>query len=91
MPFYPPGHSGGNRETFDFLGFTHYWAASRKGRALVERQTMSKRLTRALEGLRQYCRENRHEPLEELWKGIGIDSDSDSDPDAAWVAGDSQH
>jgi len=68
MPFFPP--MGGHRETFDFLGFTHSWGTSRKGRAIVTRQTMSKRLTRGLDGLRQYCRKNRHRPLEEQWKSL---------------------
>ena len=63
LPFFPPSHDG-KRETFDFLGFTHSWGTSRKGRPIVKRQTMSKRLTRALDGLRQYCRKNRCRPLE---------------------------
>ena len=70
VPFYPPDRNGGKRETFNFLGFTHQWGTSRKGRAIVTRQTMSKRLTRALDGLRQFCRENRTQPLEEQWKSL---------------------
>jgi hypothetical protein len=31
---------------------------------------MGKRLTRALDGLRQFCRQNRTEPLEEQWKAL---------------------
>jgi hypothetical protein len=70
MPFYPPERNGGKRETFDFLGFTHHWGTSRKGRAIVTRQTMSKRLTRALDGLRQFCRKNRTCSLAEQWKAL---------------------
>lgn len=70
VPFYPPEQNGGKRETFDFLGFTHQWGTSRKGRAIVTRQTMGKRLTRALDGLRQFCRQNRTEPLEKQWKAL---------------------
>jgi RNA-directed DNA polymerase len=50
-------------ETFDFLGFTHYWGRSRKGQWLVRRKTARKRLGRALKAMNQWCRENRHEPL----------------------------
>lgn len=70
VPFYPPSRNGGKRETFDFLGFTHHWGTSRKGRAIVVRQTMRKRLTRALDGLRQYCRANRSRELGEQWKAL---------------------
>lgn len=31
---------------------------------------MSKRLTRALDGLRQYCRAHRTDPLNSQWKGL---------------------
>jgi group II intron reverse transcriptase/maturase len=70
VSFYPPESNGGKRETFDFLGFTHSWGKSRKGRAIVKRQTMSKRLTRALERVRKYCRANRNEALETQWKAL---------------------
>lgn len=70
VPFFPPERNGGERVTFNFLGFTHSWGTSRKGRAYVQRQTMSKRLTRALDGLRQYCRKARTEPLVCQWEGL---------------------
>jgi hypothetical protein len=70
VPFFPPAKSGGRRETFDFLGFTHCWGTSRKGRPFVRRQTMRKRLTRALDGLRAYCREVRTLPLVTQWTGL---------------------
>jgi RNA-directed DNA polymerase len=31
---------------------------------------MSTRLTRALDGLRQFCRKHREQPLEEQWKSL---------------------
>jgi len=52
-------------ETFDFLGFTHHWGKSRKGRWVVQRKTAKKRLTRSLKVVRQWCRLNRHLPLKE--------------------------
>lgn len=45
----PTACGGGERpETFDFLGFAHYWGKSRKGYPLVMRKTMASRLRRAL-------------------------------------------
>lgn len=70
VPFFPPARSGGRRVTFDFLGFTHHWATSQKGRAYVQRQTRSSRLTRALDGLRRYCRQVRSQPLAQQWQGL---------------------
>ena len=49
--------------TFDFLGFTHYWGASRTGGWVVKRKTAKGRLKRALAALSDWCRKNRHEPI----------------------------
>jgi RNA-directed DNA polymerase len=57
--------------TFDFLGFTHYWGKSRTGRWVVRRRTMRKRFARALKGLNQWCRKNRHEPLRQQVERLG--------------------
>ena len=70
VPFFPPDCLNGRRETFNFLGFTHTWGTSRRGRAVVKRQTMSKRLTRALDGIRQYCRTHRTLALSEQSTGL---------------------
>ena len=40
------GGSGGKPETFDFLGFTHYWGKSRKGRQAVKKKTAAVRFRR---------------------------------------------
>ncbi len=50
-------------ETFQLLGFTHYWARSRKGRWVVKRKTASKRLSRAIRSIADWCRWNRHRPV----------------------------
>jgi RNA-directed DNA polymerase len=66
-----PDHDGRNnpggnlQRTFTFLGFTHYWGRSRKGRAVVKRKTAAKSLTRALTTIRQWCRHHRHDPVSE--------------------------
>jgi RNA-directed DNA polymerase len=66
------GEGGGDKpETFDFLGFTHHWAKSRKGRWFVRRKTACKRLSRALKTIHQWCRKNRHRPVEELMRELG--------------------
>ena len=46
--------------TFDFLGFTHYWALSRKRHWVVKQKTASSRFTRAFTKIATWCRRNRH-------------------------------
>ena len=49
--------------TFGLLGFTHYWGRTRRGGWAVMRQTASKRLSRAVRSIAQWCRKNRHRPV----------------------------
>lgn len=58
-------------ETFDFLGFTHYWAKSRKGRWVIRRRTARKRFGRSLKAISQWCRKKRHEPLRQQVETLG--------------------
>ena len=53
------------KSTFDFLGFTHYWARSRQGYWVIKRRTAKKRLRRTLTALWQWCRSHRHRKVEE--------------------------
>jgi RNA-directed DNA polymerase len=53
--------------TFDFLGFTHYWGKSRKGRYVVKRKTAGKRMRRFTRTIWEWCRKNRHLPLSEQY------------------------
>ena len=46
--------------TFGWLGFTHYWARSRKGRWVVKRRTAKDRLNAALKRVNLWCRRHRH-------------------------------
>ena len=48
---------------FDFLGFTHVWVKSRKGRDVVRQRTAKSRLARALLAVKAWCRHNRHQPI----------------------------
>lgn len=50
-------------ETFDFLGFTHYWGRTLKGGWAVKRKTAKNRLQRALHALSAWCAKNKHQPL----------------------------
>lgn len=56
--------------TFDFLGFTHYWARTLRGYWVIKRKTMGKRLRRFMKAIWQWCRENRHEPLKEQYRAL---------------------
>lgn len=60
----PPRDGGKPRpETFDFLGFTHFWGKSKKGNPVVMRRTASGRLGRALRRLNEWCQANRHRTM----------------------------
>jgi len=75
VPFAPPKQEGPTGTpkpgTFDFLGFTHYWGKSRKGRWMVVRKTSRKRLCRALKKAHEWFRKNRHESLKEQVEVLG--------------------
>jgi RNA-directed DNA polymerase len=50
--------------TFDFLGFTHLCARSRRGKFTIHVRTMRQRLRRSLKAVAQWCRHHRHDPVE---------------------------
>lgn len=53
------------RRTFDLLGFTHYWARSRRGYWVIKQKTATDRLSRAISRIGEWCREHRHAPVDE--------------------------
>ncbi len=59
------GDSGKGSGTFDFLGFTHYWAKSRRGHWLIKRKTARRRLLQFTKHLWRWCRRYRHLPFGE--------------------------
>jgi len=63
-------HRGGKPETFDLLGFTHYWGRTQKGKWAVKRKTMKSRIVRSVQKIDQWCRKNRHKPIQEQWKKL---------------------
>ena len=54
---------GKRPETFDFLGFKHLCARSRKGKFAVHGKTIAKRLRRGLKAVTDWCKQHRHEPV----------------------------
>lgn len=54
----------GKCETFDFLGFTHICATTRKGgRFVLRRMTMASRMRRTLAAIGDQLRRRRHQPI----------------------------
>jgi group II intron reverse transcriptase/maturase len=51
------------QRSFDFLGFTHYWARSRNGNWVVKQRTAKDRFSRTLIRLKERCRRMRHGPV----------------------------
>ena len=56
----PSGRAGKGTGTFDFLGFTHYWAKTRRGGWTIKRKTRRARQARALKAIWTWCRDHRH-------------------------------
>jgi RNA-directed DNA polymerase len=50
--------------TFDFLGFTHVCARSRRGRFTIHVRTIRTRLRRSVKAVAQWCQPHRHDPVE---------------------------
>jgi group II intron reverse transcriptase/maturase len=78
VPFRSPASSEGEGSgkgtsagTFDLLGFTHFWARSRKGTWVVKRRTAADRLQRAIRKIADWCRLNRHLPIPEQHQTLG--------------------
>lgn len=63
-----PGHQKPGH--FDFLGFTHYWGKSKKGRYIVKRKTAASRFSRTIKRIGQWIKKNRHKPLKEQQKTL---------------------
>ena len=65
--------TGEGPPTLDYLGFTHYWGLSRKGKVRLKRKTSKKRLRRSLVAINQWLRSNRNKmKLPELWQIIAV-------------------
>jgi len=56
--------------TFDFLGFTHICARSRRGRFALHLRTMKKRLRRSLTAIARWCQQHRHDRVDQQQKTL---------------------
>ncbi len=65
VPFLRPRGRERERQSFDLLGFTHFWALTRKGRWAVQRKTSKGRFRRTVKRAATWCRVNRHLPIAE--------------------------
>jgi len=65
IDFRRPRGSGPRPETFDLLGFTHYWGKSLKGAWVVRKKTAADRFRRGLKRIALWCRQHRHLALRE--------------------------
>jgi hypothetical protein len=71
VPFQRPSQRPSARDdatssgSFDLLGFTHYWGQSRRGNWVIKRKTSTSRFRRAVRKIADWCRWNRHLPVEE--------------------------
>ena len=61
---------GERPDSFDLLGFTHYWGKSQKGSWVVKRKTIKSRLARSVKSISQWCQFHRHWPVKEQWKKL---------------------
>lgn len=68
----PKNDTAPENGTFDFLGFTHYWAKSLRGFWVIKRHTAMKRLRRTMKAYWEWCREHNHESLYEQFRMLSI-------------------
>jgi RNA-directed DNA polymerase len=61
---------GKKPDTFNFLGFTHIVARSRKGKFTVHVRTIAKRFRRGLAAVAEWCKEHRHDPVSAQQKAL---------------------
>jgi group II intron reverse transcriptase/maturase len=54
--------------TFDFLGFTHYWAKSKRGKWVVKRKTRQKKMQAIIQNIKDTCKIHKHEKLKDQSK-----------------------
>jgi len=66
VPFSPTISPGAT--SFDFLGFEFRWGKDRAGKPHVNKRTARKSLRNSLTRFKQWCKENRHRHLPDLFK-----------------------
>ncbi len=63
-------HKPKGKGRFDFLGFQFYWGKDRKGRPHLKRRTSPRKLQKSVVNFTEWCRENRHQRLKELFRRL---------------------
>jgi group II intron reverse transcriptase/maturase len=58
--------------SFTFLGFTHYWGKSRKGKRIVKRKTSKDSLSRAISSIAMWCKKHRHWKMPQQHRALSI-------------------
>ncbi len=66
----PFGRLKGSKETFDFLGFTHISAKTRKGKYIVKHKTSKKKMKAKRQEFKKWMKENMHRPIYEIMETI---------------------
>ena len=66
----PFGRLKGSKETFDFLGFTHINAKTRKGKYIVKHKTSKKKMKAKRKEFKMWMKENMHKPVAEIMETI---------------------
>ena len=61
---------GKQPESFDFLGFKHLCARSRKGGFTVHVKTLATRLRRGLKAIADWCKQHRHTPVNQQQEAL---------------------
>lgn len=61
---------GDGPDSFDVLGFTHFWGRSRKGNWVVQRKTAKRRFAAALRRIAEWCKKARHLAVSEQYKTL---------------------
>ena len=65
------GRNGGpHNGRFDFLGFEFYWEADRKGRPNVKRRTATKKHLAAIQRIKDWIKEHRHQKLKQTMETL---------------------
>ncbi len=65
------GRGAGRPETFDFPGFTHFCATTRRGRFRLGRKPIAKRVNRTLARIGEALRERWHHDIREAGEWLG--------------------
>jgi len=63
-------HDQPGKASFDFLGFEFRWGKDRGGRPHLRRRTSRKKLRRSLKNFTEWCKANRHQRLDVLFRKL---------------------